>query len=150
MNAYLERYTTELKFAIDNLDLVAIKETAETLEDCDRVLVIGNGGSFSTATHIACDFMKNGPGLDVLTIDICAGLLTTGTGMKYTPEYIDTIMTECINRDHELSKKFGVKKEDDTLPHRFVNESLSEGLTKGSTVDISKMVDEYYELHKWE
>jgi aldehyde:ferredoxin oxidoreductase len=108
---------------------------------------------YSEKISLLCDSIticKNiGLCMDVLTIDICASLLTAGTGIKYTPEYINTIMTECINRDHELNKKFGVKKEDDTLPHRFVNEPLSEGPTKGSTVNISKMVDEYYELHKW-
>ncbi|MGD2247537.1 MAG: aldehyde ferredoxin oxidoreductase family protein [Candidatus Methanofastidiosia archaeon] len=108
---------------------------------------------YSEKISLLCDSLtmcKNiGLCMDVLTVDICAHLLTAGTGIKYTPEYIDTILTECINRDHELNKKFGVKKEDDTLPKRFVNEPLSEGLTKGSTVNISKMVDEYYELHKW-
>ena len=31
----------------------------------------------------------------------------------------------------------------------FVSESLKRGPTKGSTVDIDKMVDEYYKLHNW-
>ncbi|MCK4556634.1 MAG: hypothetical protein KAU47_03890, partial [Candidatus Aminicenantes bacterium] len=45
---------------------------------------------------------------------------------------------------------FGVKREDDTLPERFQKEPLTEGLTKGSTVDIQRMVKEYYRIHKWE
>lgn len=109
---------------------------------------------FSEKISLLCDSItmcKNiGLCMDVLTFDTCAQLLTAGTGIPYTPEYIDTIMGHCIDRDHELNKKFGVKKEDDTLPERFVKEPLSEGPTKGSTIDISKMVDEYYALHKWD
>ena len=39
--------------------------------------------------------------------------------------------------------------EDDTLPERFLNEPLREGPSRGSTVDIRKMVGEYYRLHGW-
>jgi aldehyde:ferredoxin oxidoreductase len=42
-----------------------------------------------------------------------------------------------------------VKPEDDTLPERFLAEPLREGPSRGSTVDIERMVGEYYRLHGW-
>jgi len=50
----------------------------------------------------------------------------------------------------QFNRRFGLSKEDDTLPERFQKEPLTRGPTKGSTVDIQRMVDEYYKIHKWE
>jgi aldehyde:ferredoxin oxidoreductase len=88
--------------------------------------------------------------MDVLNLENASALLNAGTGIDYTPEYLHKILGEAINRDFELNKNFGVKKEDNTLPERFQKEPLPEGPTKGSTVDINRMVDEYYKLHDWE
>jgi len=88
--------------------------------------------------------------MDVLNLENASALLKAGTGIDYSPEYLYKILGDAINRDYDLNKKFGMKKEDDTLPERFQKESLTKGPTKGSTVDIQRMVDEYYKLHNWE
>jgi aldehyde:ferredoxin oxidoreductase len=88
--------------------------------------------------------------MDVLNLENAAALLKAGTGIDYSPEYLEKALGEAINRDYELNQKFGVKKEDSTLPERFLKEPLSEGPTKGSTVDIKRMVDEYHKLHNWD
>jgi aldehyde:ferredoxin oxidoreductase len=41
------------------------------------------------------------------------------------------------------------READDTPPERFVREPLARGPTKGSIVDIDKMVEEYYRLLDW-
>ncbi|MFX0093351.1 MAG: aldehyde ferredoxin oxidoreductase family protein, partial [Candidatus Hodarchaeota archaeon] len=88
--------------------------------------------------------------MDILNFESASVLLNSGTGINYTPEYLKKILAECVDRDHQLNKKFGLKRKDDTLPERFLKEPLTEGPTKGSTVNIKKMVDEYYRLHNWE
>jgi aldehyde:ferredoxin oxidoreductase len=85
--------------------------------------------------------------MDILNLDNASKLLTYGTGITYTPEYLKKILGEAIEREYKLNLKFGLTKQDDTLPERFSNEPLTEGPTIGSTVDIEKMVDEYYKLH---
>ena len=85
--------------------------------------------------------------MEVLDFKNAAGLLKTGCGFDYDAEEIESIMGQCIERDYAINKKFGITKEHDTLPERFLKESLPDGPTKGSTVDIKKMVDEYYRLH---
>jgi len=88
--------------------------------------------------------------MDILNLENISILLKAGTGINYSPEYLKKIMEDCIDLDFKLNRRFGAKREDDTLPERFQKEPLSEGPTKGSTVDIQRMVDEYYRIHKWE
>ena len=109
---------------------------------------------YSEKISLLCDSLtmcKNiGLCMDVLTFENASSLLTAATGVLYTPQYLEDIMEDCINRDHDFNGKLGIKKEDDTLPERFVREPLTEGPTRGSTVNIQKMVDEYYKIHEWE
>jgi aldehyde:ferredoxin oxidoreductase len=88
--------------------------------------------------------------MDVLNFENASDLLRYGTGIDYSPGYLKNTLAHQIRMDRKLNKKFGVKKEDDTLPERFQKEPLTEGPTKGSTVDIQRMVKEYYRIHKWE
>jgi len=88
--------------------------------------------------------------MDVLNFENASALLRYGTGIDYSPDYLKKILADQISIDHKLNKKFGVKRKDDTLPERFQKEPLAEGPTKGSTVDIQRMVKEYYKIHKWE
>lgn len=84
---------------------------------------------------------------DVLNFENASLLLKAGTGMDYSPEYLEKILGDQIELDYKLNKRFGVKREDDTLPERFQKEPLSEGPTKGVTINIQRMVDEYYKIH---
>jgi aldehyde:ferredoxin oxidoreductase len=88
--------------------------------------------------------------MDILNLENASRLLRAGTGINYSPNYLKKILGEAIHTDYKLNKRFGVKKEDNTLPERFQKEPLKEGPTKGSTVDIQKMVDEYFRLHDWD
>lgn len=109
---------------------------------------------YSEKIALLCDSLtmcKNiGLCMDVLTFENGSSLLTAGTGVKYTPAYLEKIMGDSVDLQRDLNKKFGLQKEDDTLPERFTKESLKKGPTKGSTVDIQRMVTEYYTLHGWE
>lgn len=88
--------------------------------------------------------------MDILNFENASSLLKTGTGIDYSPEYLEKILGNLIDLEHMLNQKFGVRKEDCTLPERFRQEPLKEGPTKGSTVDIQRMVNEYYKIHNWE
>jgi aldehyde:ferredoxin oxidoreductase len=88
--------------------------------------------------------------MDILNFENASSLLKAGTGIDYSPEYLEKILGNLIDLEHRLNQKFGVRKEDCTLPERFRKEPLKEGPTKGSTVDIQRMVNEYYKIHNWE
>ncbi|MHA1629975.1 MAG: aldehyde ferredoxin oxidoreductase family protein [Candidatus Heimdallarchaeota archaeon] len=87
--------------------------------------------------------------MDILNFENTASLLTAATGINYSPTYLQKIMNDSINLQRKLNEEFGLKPEDDTLPERFLKEPLKRGPTKGSLVDIERMVKEYYQLHNW-
>ena len=87
--------------------------------------------------------------MDILNFESASELLKAATGHSYTPENIQKIMGDSVDLQFQLNRKFGLTRKDDTLPERFTKEPLSRGPTKGSTVDIERMVDEYYDLHDW-
>ena len=87
--------------------------------------------------------------MDILNFEKASKLLKTATGIDYSPEYLQNILGDAIDLDFKLNRRFGMRREDDALPGRFQNEPLKEGPTKGSTIDIQRMVDEYYEIHGW-
>jgi aldehyde:ferredoxin oxidoreductase len=88
--------------------------------------------------------------MGVLDLETAADLLNRGTGLEYSADYLKQILGEAVQRDHRLNLRFGMRREHDTLPERFQNEPLQRGATAGSTVDIHRMVNEYYRLHGWE
>ena len=88
--------------------------------------------------------------MDILSFESASSLLRAATGINYTPENIQKLMGDSVNLQFRLNRKLGLTRKDDTLPERFTKEPLPRGPTKGSTVDIDKMVDEYYLLHGWD
>lgn len=132
------------------------KERFGTEKAADRLAEEGKAALVTYSEKVAlltdCLTMCKNIGLcmDVLDFEKAAALLSTGTGLHYTPAYLEKILSRSIERDYDLNLKFGLTKEHDTLPDRFLKEPLPEGPTKGCVVDIKKMVDEYYRLHKRE
>jgi len=60
---YIEKYFHDMKKIIDNISVEDIDRVIELLFSAwkeDRtVFIMGNGGSASTATHLACDLSKS-------------------------------------------------------------------------------------------
>lgn len=58
----IEKYVEEVKLALNSIDMNVIDEAVNVLWDAyqnDRqVFIFGNGGSASTASHMACDIGK--------------------------------------------------------------------------------------------
>lgn len=132
------------------------KKRFGTEKAADRLAEEGKAALVAYSEKIAlltdCLTMCKNIGLcmDVLDLEKGAELLRAGTGIDYSAEYLDRVLGEAVDRDHAFNKGLGLTRNDDTLPHRFTHEPLTEGPTKGSVVDIEKMVDEYYRIHGWE
>ena len=88
--------------------------------------------------------------MDVLDFEDAAKLLTLTTGIKYTASYLEMILGKAIETDYRLNLKFGLSTDQDTLPDRFTKEPLTSGKSRGSVVDIEKMVSEYRAIHNRE
>jgi D-sedoheptulose 7-phosphate isomerase len=62
INGFIQEYINEVKTALDALDIKSINQAISMIlhayEKGSRVFILGNGGSASTATHMACDLGK--------------------------------------------------------------------------------------------
>lgn len=84
--------------------------------------------------------------MDILSFPFAAELLRAGTGMDWTPEIIKDALDNVLSAEREFNRREGVTPEDDTLPGRFLNEPLEKGPTKGSVVELDRMLDDYRKL----
>jgi aldehyde:ferredoxin oxidoreductase len=129
------------------------KKRFGTKQAADRLAEEGKADLVTYSEKIAlltdCITMCKNIGLcmDTLNFENSALLLKACTGIKYDPQYLKNLLAKGVDRDYILNKKFGVRREEDTLPKRFLEEPLIEGASKGSTVNIKKMVGEYNKLH---
>jgi aldehyde:ferredoxin oxidoreductase len=126
------------------------EKAAHRLEEEGKAALVTYSEKIALLTDSLTMCKNIGLCMDILNLENASRLLQTGTGTDYSPNDLKKFLGEAIHTDYILNKRFGVKKRDNTLPERFQNEPLKEGPTKGSTVDIEKMVDEYYKLHDWD
>ncbi len=90
--------------------------------------------------------------MEVLSFEDAASLMRTVTGLDLTGDEVRTACERIVNLERCFIVALGVRREDDTLPRRFLEEPMPEGCgaTSGSTVDLRTMLDEYYEARGWD
>ncbi len=125
------------------------EKAADRLEEEGKAALVSYSEKIALLTDCLTMCKNVGLCMDVLHLENASSILRAGTGLDYSPEYVAKVLTDAIDRDHAFNKSLGMNKRDDTLPERFQKEPLTEGPTKGATVDIKKMVDEYYKIHRW-
>jgi len=84
-----------------------------------------------------------------ITVEEYANLLTTATGIIYTPEEFRTVGERVWNMERLYNIRAGFGKKDDTLPQRFTETTLKEGNSRGRVVELDKMLGEYYVARGW-
>lgn len=125
------------------------EKAADRLEEEGKAVLVTWSEKIALLTDCLTMCKNIGLCMDVLDLETAALLLRSGTGVDYSAEYLGHVLEEAVDRDFRLNRKFGLTRTADTLPERFRKEPLRRGPTRGSTVDIDKMVSEYYALHKW-
>ncbi len=59
---FFEDYRNSLKLAVDSVDIDVVKKAVDWIKEArdngSQIFVFGNGGSASTAAHLACDLVK--------------------------------------------------------------------------------------------
>jgi len=81
--------------------------------------------------------------------DIARALQTT-TGMKVSEKELRLIGQRIVNLNRAFNAREGISRKDDTLPDRLTNEPAPKGPAKGHVVELSKMLEEYYEFRGWD
>ena len=74
------------------------------------------------------------------------------TGMEITPEEIRVSGERTLNVEKAFNSRLGLRREDDTLCHRWMNEPITAGVGKGMKAAdyLEQVKDEYYEYHGWD
>ncbi|MBD3354215.1 MAG: aldehyde ferredoxin oxidoreductase, partial [Candidatus Lokiarchaeota archaeon] len=85
-----------------------------------------------------------------LGLDFYARFLTAITNVDYSVASLIQRGNKIYNMERLFSIKAGMKKEQDTLPKRFLDEPLKEGFSKDKVVPIERMLEEYYNVRKWD
>jgi len=81
--------------------------------------------------------------------DIARALQAT-TGMKVSEKELRLIGERIVNLNRAFNVREGISCKDDTLPDRLTKEPAPKGPAKGHVVELSKMLEEYYELRGWD
>ncbi len=84
-----------------------------------------------------------------VSMDIWARILNAVSGTDYTSAEVEAIGARVHNLERLINLKLGFSKNDDTLPKRLLTEPLKEGLSKGRTVPLEEMLQEYYDYRGW-
>ncbi len=126
------------------------REAANRLAEDGKAALVDYSERLALITDCLTMCKNIGLCMDILDFDSSSKLLQAGTGLKFTPERVDDILKNHIVADRLLNIEFGLERTGDTLPRRFIEEPLEEGPTKGSVVNIEKMVGEYYRIKGWD
>lgn len=98
-------------------------------------------------------------------IDSMGLCIFTTFGLKDVQDYVDMINVTCATehsseslleagaRIYSLERMFneknGFTRKDDTLPKRILEETLAEGPIKDEQINLSAMLDKYYQVRGW-
>ncbi len=82
--------------------------------------------------------------------DHYAMLWSAVTGIEVSGKDILKKGEKIWNLERLYNYREGFTVEDDTLPNRILNEPFKYGHSKGVTVNLDEMLDEYYKLREWD
>lgn len=74
----------------------------------------------------------------------------TGESAFNSIEELMHIGARLVTMKRAFNVREGIRRKDDRLPRRFTHEPLAKGPSKGQTVNLEPMLDEYYQLYGWD
>jgi aldehyde:ferredoxin oxidoreductase len=81
-----------------------------------------------------------------------ATMVNLVTGWSLSAKDLETMGERIYNLERLINVGRGVRRKDDTLPYRAMNEPITDGPARGRYCpkeELDKMLDEYYELRGW-
>ncbi len=90
--------------------------------------------------------------MEVLPFDRAALLLRTATGLDFDESLVGAACERTVNLERAFIVLRGIRRKDDTLPKRFLEEPLPQdsGPSAGSVVELGDMLDQYYSARGWD
>ena len=125
---------------------------ADELHKYDRFATEGKAGLVKRArnTRIVYDSaMLCALCAGALGLDVPSKLIKAAIGMDANADSLLAISEKIANTEREINVREGMTRTDDTLPPRLLEEPMPEGSSKGQTVELDKMLDDYYKITGW-
>jgi aldehyde:ferredoxin oxidoreductase len=82
-----------------------------------------------------------------------AEMINIVTGFNYKFEELVEVAERILDLERAFNVRTGIRRKDDTLPRRFLEEPIPEGPSKGMYTDeqtLNKMLDDFYTLKGWD
>jgi aldehyde:ferredoxin oxidoreductase len=96
----------------------------------------------------------NSSGVEIIKkklFGIVPELYSAATGVETDGDALLVASERTAATERALNVRLGIRRKDDTLPRRFLEEPLPEGPKKGQVYDILEpLLDSWYELHGWD
>ncbi|MGM0446132.1 MAG: aldehyde ferredoxin oxidoreductase family protein, partial [Bacillota bacterium] len=89
--------------------------------------------------------------MEIISFKEAAQLLNYLTKFTFSEEEIKRSTERIMNIERAYIVREGIRRKDDILPDRFLNEPLPDecGESAGSVVELEPMLNEYYEARNW-
>jgi len=88
--------------------------------------------------------------MELLPFDRAAEIAEAATGIHFTSEGMFEIGERIVNLERAYLVREGIRRKDDYLPSRFVNDPLPNGDSKGAVFEMEPMLNEYYKERGWD
>ena len=72
------------------------------------------------------------------------------TGLHYSESERERMADRIYTLERLLNQREGFTRKDDRLPHRSTHEPMPDGPSKGNTVPLEPMLNDYYRLRGWD
>ncbi|MEX0975297.1 MAG: aldehyde ferredoxin oxidoreductase family protein [Bacillota bacterium] len=90
--------------------------------------------------------------MEILPFGRAASLLRAATGLGFDESVVEQACERTVNLERAFIVLRGIRRKDDTLPKRFLEEPLpaDSGPSAGSVVELDDMLDQYYLARGWD
>jgi len=88
--------------------------------------------------------------MDVVDFDLAAEAYSGLLGKSITSRDLWEACSHVSQVEREFNLREGLRPEDDTLPERFLDRPIPDGPAQGTTINIRRLVKDYYREKGWE
>jgi len=115
---------------------------AQMVKECMQIAAVIDSSGICKISHMSILLNEQ--------LEILSKLLKETTGLSMTPEELTQAGNRIVNLERHFNFRCGVTKAEDTLPERFLKEPLTGKNNHNSTVNLEKMITEFYECMGWD
>ena len=87
---------------------------------------------------------------DIIWSQVMANMFQAITGNEMSARDVMDLGERVTNLERAFNIREGLSRKDDSLPDRMLHEPMPDGPSKGQTINLDLMLDEYYENRGWD